>query len=303
MMLLILTLAAGCVLAAVTLVYMMWAARQRREEFDRLLGLLSIELTPARPSSSICIDRLMPQAVARKCRQAGWVPQARDLVVMLGGLAGASALAILRFGALAGVLACLAGLLAAAAMLEMRARRRMCALSGAMLGFLERTRQLITVGSSLATALEQAAANSPPVVAVALAPTVRRIRNGGGVAESLEHCAQELDIYELNLLATAARTNLRFGGSMTQILRNMIENIRRRAAVERELRADTTQIRASAWVLGLLPVVVGAVVMFGNRGYSRWFLETAAGHGMIVYAVLSQLIGVWRMRLIVRTRY
>jgi tight adherence protein B len=179
----------------------------------------------------------------------------------------------------------------------------MRALSDAMLGFLERVRQLITVGNSLATALERAVANSPPVVALALAPTIRRIHNGGGVAESLERCAEELDIYELNLLATAARTNLRFGGSMTQILRNMIENIRRRSAVERELRADTTQIRASAWVLGLLPVVVGGVVMFSNRDYARWFLETDSGHRMIVYAVLSQLIGVWLMRMIVRTRY
>jgi tight adherence protein B len=83
----------------------------------------------------------------------------------------------------------------------------------------------------------------------------------------------------------------------------MIENIRRRSAVERELRADTTQIRASAWVLGLLPVVVGGVVMFSNRDYARWFLETDSGHRMIVYAVLSQLIGVWLMRMIVRTRY
>jgi tight adherence protein B len=303
MMLLILTLAVGCVLAAAVLVYLMWIARTRQEEFSRLLGLLSVELAPARPGPSVSIDRLVPRALARRCHQAGWIPQVRDLVVMLAGLVSATALAAWRFGALTGVLTCLAVLLAAGALLEMRARRRMRALSDAMLGFLERVRQLITVGNSLATALERAVANSPPVVALALAPTIRRIHNGGGVAESLERCAEELDIYELNLLATAARTNLRFGGSMTQILRNMIENIRRRSAVERELRADTTQIRASAWVLGLLPVVVGGVVMFSNRDYARWFLETDSGHRMIVYAVLSQLIGVWLMRMVVRTRY
>ena len=50
-------------------------------------------------------------------------------------------------------------------------------------------------------------------------------------------------------MATAARTNLRFGGSMSQILRNIIENIRRRATVERELRAGTTEIRSSRYAL------------------------------------------------------
>jgi tight adherence protein B len=134
-------------------------------------------------------------------------------------------------------------------------------------------------------------------------PTVRRINNGAGLADSLERCAAELDLYELHLLATATRTNLRFGGSMTAILRNIIENIRKRAAIERELRSNTAQIRASAWVLGLLPIVVASVVMLTNRTYARWFAETTSGHHMIYYAVVSQALGAYCMRLITRTRY
>jgi tight adherence protein B len=90
---------------------------------------------------------------------------------------------------------------------------------------------------------------------------------------------------------------------MTQILRNMIENVRRRTAIERELRASTTQIRASAWVLGMLPALVAAMVMLSNRSYARWFWEKEAGHKMLVYALVSQFIGVWLMRIIARTRY
>ena len=176
-------------------------------------------------------------------------------------------------------------------------------LSDNMLGFLERIRQLLSVGNSLSVALARAAENSPPIVSQSLTPTIRRIANGNGVAESLERCAAELDLYELHLLATAARTNLRFGGSMSQILRNIIENIRRRATVERELRAGTTEIRSSAWVLAALPLFVATIVMLTNSGYARWFLETGTGHKMIAYAIVSQLIGAWLMRLVIRTRY
>jgi tight adherence protein B len=186
---------------------------------------------------------------------------------------------------------------------ELRGQRRMRLLSDSMLGFLERVRQLLSVGNSLSVALARATENSPPVVIQSLTPTIRRISNGTGVAESLERCADDLDIYELHLLATAARTNLRFGGSMGQILRNIIENIRRRAAVERELRADTTEIRSSAWVLAALPLFVATIVMLTNAGYGRWFLETGTGHKMIAYAIVSQLIGAWLMRLVIRTRY
>jgi tight adherence protein B len=172
-----------------------------------------------------------------------------------------------------------------------------------MLGFLERIRQLLTIGNSLAMALDRAVQNSPPVVAEYLAPTLRRIANGGGVADSMELCASELGLYELHLLATATRTNLRFGGSLAATLKNMIQNIRRRASIERELRANTSQIKASAWVLALLPLLVSSLVTLTNPDYSRWFLATEKGHHMLIYAVLSQLAGIWCMRTITRTQY
>jgi tight adherence protein B len=211
--------------------------------------------------------------------------------------------ALIASGILAAVLTGVSLLFLGLAALDYRASARIRQLSDCMLGLLERMRQLLSVGNSLSVALDRAVENSPPIVAQCLAPTLRRIANGSGVADSLERCAAELDVYELHLLATASRTNLRFGGSMTAILRNIIENIRKRGSVERELRANTTQIRASAWVLALLPILVATLVMLTNRDYARWFLATEKGHGMIFYAALSQIAGVFCMRLVTRTRY
>ena len=43
--------------------------------------------------------------------------------------------------------------------------------------------------------------------------------------------------------------------------------------------------------------------MLPSRDYARWFLATEKGHHMILYAALSQLAGVFCMRLVTRTRY
>jgi len=297
-------LAGGLVMAVASLIYLSWLAHTRRGELSRLAGFLSIELRdgPARPVAA-AEESWIPKLLARKCRQAGWVLRKPALSAVLGGYLVAVATIVGWLGIPAGVLAAVAALGGAVVALELRAQAHMRQLSNAMLGFLERVRQLVTVGNSLPMALERAVANSSSVVAGALSPAIRRIRNGDGVAESLERSALDLNVYELDLLATAARTNMRFGGSMTDTLRNMIENIRKRTAIERELRADTTQIRASAWVLALLPVLVAAMVVFTNRDYGRWFLETESGHHMIAYALVSQLVGVVLMRLIVRVRY
>ncbi len=296
--------ALGCMLPAAALLRFLWIARARQDALARLNTLIGPDArgeTAGKPVAELL--PLLPSALARRLRQAGWNPRPRDIAALLAGWLTAAGIAMGYAGPVGAGLAGPGLPLLAFAALEICARRRARALRDAMPGLLERVRQAIAVGNSLGTALEKAAAASPSIVAGAMSATLLRIRNGGGVAESLERCAAESGIHELRLLATAAHTNLRFGGSMTQILRNMIENIRRRTAIERELRAGTAQIRASAWVLGLLPVLVAAMVMLSNRAYARWFLDTEAGNGLVIYAVASQLLGAGVMHLITRARY
>lgn len=301
------TLAAGSLflIAAIILLMQIRAARARDAERKRFLALLTLEskTLPTAPVAQSRVMALLPLALVHRLRRAGWAPSERQILLLGLAFALAVILALAVGGWFPGILVGIVIPITALAILEYRAQRRMRLLSDCMLGFLERLRQLLSVGNSLSNALVRAVENSPQIVGQYLTSTIRRIDNGTGVAESLERCAAELDIYELHLLATAARTNLRFGGSMTQILRNIVDNIRKRATIERELRADTTQIRSSAWVLALLPMFVATMVMFTNTSYARWFLVTEAGHKMIAYACISQLIGAWLMRLITRTRY
>lgn len=305
MRVLVLILAILCVGGAGLLVTAALSGRARKTERDRLERFLSAAIPSLAQvqSASSSIAEALPGGVRRKLRQAGLDPTPRRLMQAVLLLLTAMTAAGLAGGIFAALAAVTGAALLAAAAVEYTARYRMQRLSGCMIGFLERIRQLLAVGNSLATALTRATANSPPIVASVMNATVRRIANGKSVAESLERCAGELDLYELHLLATATRTHMRFGGSMTAILSNMIDNIRRRTAVERELRADTAQTRFSALVLAGLPVLVGAMVMLSNRAYSRWFLATTTGHHMLAYAVASQLAGLWLMRLITRTRY
>lgn len=294
-----------CLIASGLLVALLLAARSRNTELTRFMTLLTLE--PKTPLGASHVGQpqaaALPTALARRMRRAGWAPTTNQVLLIVLLFVLAVVVLFVVAGWFAAGLAAITLLLIAVAVLEFHAQKRMRFLSDSMLGFLERVRQLLSVGNSLSTALARAVDNSPAIVTQCLSPTIRRINNGTGVAESLERCAAELDVYELHLLATAARTNLRFGGSMTTILKNIIENIRKRATVERELRADTTQIRSSAWVLALLPMLVASVVMLMNTGYARWFLVTTAGHKMVAYAIVSQLIGAWLMRLITRTRY
>lgn len=294
-------LAFFCAAAALLLLASLALGRIRARELQRLGGLLDGAATPQHGDGAAGLT--LPAFLTRRLLRAGWEPRRNHATIALGVWLAASVAATIAGGIAAGAIAAASLPLPAWAWLEWRGNRNRARLADAMLGLLERIRQLLSVGNALQTALARAVENAPPVMARALAPTLRRINNGAGVADSVERAALELGIYELHMLATAARTNLRFGGPMSAILKEMIETLRRRAAVERELRAHTTQTRASAWVLALLPLLVAGLVMSTNRDYGRWFLDTESGHHMILYAAVSQALGILAMRLITRAGY
>src|SRR5690606_34959786 len=146
---------------------------------------------------------------------------------------------------------------------------------------------------------EKAAQSASPVISDLFTPTLRRIANGGGVADSIGQMADELDIRELHLFAAAVTANMKFGGSLTAVIQNLIESIRNGAMLDREVRVTTSQVRASAWVLGLLPLAVAVLVTFDNPDYVDWFIKDPAGRACLYYAAVSQTLGILLMRKII----
>lgn len=249
------------------------------------------------------VERLLPLWIRRRLFQAGIDFDTRRLSLIAFGVAGIWFALSIAFGLLVATMAIMSVVGVGVAILDYAAGRRMDALSLAMSGFLDRMRQLLVVGNSLSVALARATQSSPPIVVEFFSPAIRRIANGAGVGESINQLADELDLHEMRLFGAAIETNLRFGGSLSAVLSNLIENMRRRAAVDREVRANTSQIRASAWILGLLPLVAGALVMISNPEYTEYFLVNPTGHKMLFYAAISEAAGAFLMRAVVRVAY
>ena len=297
-----------CIGIAALLALAVYRQRDELAVEKKLVGLLSPERAAAKAAShdedqDNTIERWLPAWLRRRLFQAGI-----DVEPINAGVAGFFGLAVMvglisGFGIAITVMIAITLVLVALAIIDYRARKRMTVVGNSMLGYFDRVRQLLVVGNSLPVALNRATASSPPVLAEVFTPTMRRIANGAGVGESMSQLAEELEVYEIRLFATAIETNLRFGGSITQIIANLIENIRRRSAVEREVRVNTAQIRSSAWVLALLPMLVGSLVMIDNDGYIGWFLHDPTGRMLLIYCVVSQIIGGILMRTVVKTTY
>ena len=288
-------------------VFITWRRQHGALEMqDRLVALTQVSHTiaPVAPRNILPeIEKVLPLMLRRRLFQAGIHINPARLSLMAFALAFIWIVVVSISGIFVAAIVDGVIVLTSFAIIDQLASRRMNALSGCMSGFLDRVRQLLIVGNSLSVALARATQSSPPILVEFFSPTIRRIANGAGVAESINQLGEELDLHELRLFGAAVETNLRFGGSLSAVLANLIENIRRRSAIDREVRANTSQIRASAWILGILPLVACAAVMVKNPEYVRYFIDTSTGNKLLIYAGLSELVGAILMRSIVRVSY
>lgn len=278
--------------------------RSRAAGLSRLETLIGAPAAgiAARPAA-IAMERMLPRSVVRNLHILGIEPSPREV---LPGLVMAG-LAVLIVAVLVGPPTALGlsaiVLLVGFATLSIAADRRIREIGALMPGFLDRVRQLLSVGNSLPVAFTRAVHGAQPRLAGFFAPALRRMHNGASFPDAIQQSANDIDLYEVRLFSAAVTVNTRFGGSLTHTLNNLVHYLRKKASIERELRASTTQIRASAWVLALLPVGVAAMIVMQNFGYASWFLSNPTGRWMLGYCVLSQAAGILLMRLIVRTRF
>lgn len=248
-------------------------------------------------------ERFLPTTIARNLRILGKEIQAWQIfaaVVLACAICGMLALLLGPLLALAGGAAIVS---LAVLVLGILAKRRVGAIGALMPGFLDRVRQLLGVGNSLPVAFSRAVHAAHPLLGDFFTPVVRRVNNGASFPDTIEQVAGDVDLYELRLFATAVTVNMRFGGALTHTLGNLVSYLRKRASLERELRAATTQIRVSAWVLALLPIGVGALIMSQNHEYASWFLSNPTGRWMLGYCALSQAIGLLLMRTLSQSRF
>jgi tight adherence protein B len=287
--------------ALIALLCLGMALRENARQAQRLEELLRDNA--AQTETPPDLARFCPDFLRRAFDRLGIAPTAREIASLAAGAALALTMVAILFGVLFALALAAAMALLGYAALNLLAARRAARLGAALPGFFDRVRQLLVIGNSLPTAFTRAAQSSQPLLADFFTPTLRRMNNGAGMGESLQQCAEEIGLHEMRLFAASVAANMRFGGSLSHALANLVTYLRRRAAVERELRAETAQIRLSAWVLALLPLLVAGLIMTQNHDYARWFLVHPAGRKMLAYCVVSQIAGALLMRRIVRMAY
>jgi tight adherence protein B len=219
---------------------------------------------------------------------------ATGLLVMLGLVP----LTLLIFGWLEGAAVIFFAGLAGWFVLDRRAASRRARIVEQLPAYLEAVMRVLAAGNTLEEAIASAARETQDPLRSLFVSVGRQVRLGAPVDTVLAEAAAIHQIRDLRVLALAANINRKYGGTLRNVFRSLIQAIRMREAAARELRALTAETRFSAFVLAAIPIAVSAFIFFRNRAYYTDILATSSGRITLIVAVLLQLLGmlvIWRM--------
>lgn len=220
-----------------------------------------------------------------------WGIAPRTLALLILAMLVLALLMALQGGALVGVIVFVFCLLLGAFGIWLRLARRRAKMLSQLPGFLDNLVRLISIGNSLHAAFQFAANNVPPPLGAALQDVSASLNVSPDLGQAMEQLERTWGLQEFGLLAAVFRTTTRYGGRADLVLERVSAYIRDRQSAERELHAMSAEVRLSAWILALLPMVVGTMIMVLNQGYFLRMWVDPIGQKMILIAAGLQIFG------------
>jgi tight adherence protein B len=126
------------------------------------------------------------------------------------------------------------------------------------------------------------------------------INYGVPMGEALHNMAARIPLTDLRYLIIAVLIQRETGGNLAEILTNISHIIRERLKLVAKVRVLSAEGRMSAWILGLLPFSVAAMLMLTNPGYVQILWTDPTGIKLLWAALVMIIIGVLWLRKMIR---
>ncbi len=158
----------------------------------------------------------------------------------------------------------------------------------------------VRAGLPAVDAMEVAAHEIRPPVGIELRRTLDEVRIGVEIETALKNTADRIRVADFRFYVVAIALQRRTGGSLAETLAELSNIIRRRKEIRLKARALSSESKASACVLALLPILIGAILFLLNPELMSVLFVDPRGRFMIGLAFFSLVTGITIMALIIK---
>jgi tight adherence protein B len=121
--------------------------------------------------------------------------------------------------------------------------------------------------------------------------------------QNLQRLYERMPLPEVNFFATVLIIQAKTGGNLSEALGNLSGVLRSRKLLKEKVKALSSEARASAWIIGSLPVLVMVMVFFTRREYIMVLFTDPVGHVILAIAATMMALGIGIMKRMIDFKY
>jgi len=207
------------------------------------------------------------------------------------------------WGRTVGAIAVLLAAVLPALFLRHRVRRRAERLEAQLPEAIDMIVNAIRAGFSLPAAMQFVADELAAPMGTEFVRLAEEQRLGIDLRDALMDFERRVGTIDAKLFVTAVLVQRESGGSLSEVLLGLAGVVRDRAVLRDRVAVLTAEPRASARVLGILPLVTFGVLALLDPTFVRPMLAPGLGRVLLAYATLSVVVGYLLLARIARIAY
>ena len=157
----------------------------------------------------------------------------------------------------------------------------------------------LRAGTNLTRAIEQAAQQQPIPISQELSLVIAEYKLGRDLNEALDQMYDRMRMPEVELFNSAVAISRNVGGNLADTLLILAETLREKAQMEGKIKAMTAMGRMQGWVVGLMPYVLGLILLRQEPGAMRALFFEPVGWLVLALLGIMTLIAVVMIKKIV----
>lgn len=154
----------------------------------------------------------------------------------------------------------------------------------------------IKAGLPLNDGLKMVAGEAKEPLASEFRNVIETQQLGVPMADAIQKINENLPIPETNFLATVISIQQTSGGSLSEALGNLSKILRERKKMKAKVKAISSEAKASAGIIGSLPIVVGVIVYIVSPDYIGRLFTSSTGHLVLGVGVMMMFTGCMVMK-------
>lgn len=149
----------------------------------------------------------------------------------------------------------------------------------------------LRAGFSFPQALKSVVEEASSPIKDEMESVLKEMQYGKSLEDALNDLKERMPSEDLDLMVQAILIQRQVGGNLATVLDKIVETIRERTKIHRQITTLTAQGRLSGYVIAFLPVILGFILYLMQPSYIGTLFHNLIGIIMLTMGLVSGVIG------------